>query len=263
MKPFASETRKADDAPHSSMPPSSPDAQLLDAWRRSEAATPRAVDRSPPSNSPPDGLPDGHYPAMPATDRVLREAFQVQLARAEKRANAQTVIAREARERTAQAEVEMEVERDAAARLREDLERMRARQHDEATRIATLTRSLRDAQAETDSLRKQRDHWRDGCQRAMVARDSAVRAAVALRELLRDTPGYEERAAAAIMRAQLLDAERELLGESPAPPPPPLPIFQQQLTRLEQNHADSLALRIDAIEGEMQRLAAQARRAKR
>ena len=156
--------------------PTSPDTLLLDAWRRAEAATyvPKPIlEVAPP---PPD-----HQPLPPPTysavDRVMTDAVRVQITRAEARADAQSALAYEARSNLTSVQAELESERDANARLREELVRLRTKHQEETHKNTSLRRALKDAQEEASTMRKQRDHWHEGCERAVVGRDAAVRAA--------------------------------------------------------------------------------------
>lgn len=215
-------------------PPPSPDAVLLDAWRRAEAGI---ASLAPPSPAP----------AMPAVDRVLTDALKVEAARAEAKAKAQQALASEQRQRTAQVEAELAAERDSNARLREELLKIKARAQASEAKGTALARALREAQAEAAALKKHRDYWQDSYARAMEARDTAVRAAVALNETLRDAPGYADGASAALLRAQLLAANDRLQAVG---------VRGTQLAADEA--ASPLAQRIDALEREVHNLSAAA-----
>ena len=231
--------------------PTSPDTLLLDAWRRAEAATyvPKPIlEVAPP---PPD-----HQPLPPPTysavDRVMTDAVRVQITRAEARADAQSALAYEARSNLTSVQAELESERDANARLREELVRLRTKHQEETYKNTSLRRALKDAQEEASTMRKQRDHWHEGCERAVVGRDAAVRAAVALRELLRDAPGYTNGAAVELLRAQLAAAQQMQLQQmrtavavkqqSSPGSPPTAPVEA------------ALAARLEALERQMQSL---------
>ena len=218
--------------------PLSPDSLLLDAWRRAEATSASFAPAQPQG-----GGAQGRAAPMPfslaAVDRVLRDHEQVQLARAEGRATAASAISIDARERTSQLDEQLESEREANARLREENIRLNAKVREEAHKGERLGRSLKEAQAAASTLRNERDHWQDGYQRATEARDTAVRACLQLREMLRDAPGYEDGAAAQLLRAQLLAANEQLHTRSSLSPDRGL------------SDADGLALRVEALEREV------------
>ena len=188
--------------------PTSPEAALLDAaWRRVEAS--RLTAPMQPFVSPTS--------LSPAVDRVLTDALKVQVSRAEARADAQSTIVSEQRSRYSQLYADLEAERDVTAKLREEIVRLRTRQHDEEYKNSGWQRQLKEAQAEASTLRKERDHWQEMAQNALMARDTALRAAVALREMLRDAPGYTEDAAMALHRTQVLELSSQLRTQSPRP----------------------------------------------
>ena len=218
-------------------PVSSPDSLLLDAWRRAEATAATFAPAAPvPEWTPAQG---GAIPfSLAAVDRVLRDHAQVQLSRAEARAEAASAVSVDARSRTAELDEQLECEREANARLREENIRLKAKLREEAHKGAALSRALREAHASASTLRNERDHWQDGYTRATEARDTAVRACLALREMLRDAPGYEDGAAATLLRAQLLAANEQLHAHGVAAPE-------------RHSDADGLAMRVTALEREV------------
>lgn len=203
--PFTSPMERTPTPPMLQLP-GSPDSLLLEAWRRAEATSRRleAATPAPPTRPP--------VSASPAVDRVLTDALHVQISRAEARADTQSRFLGEQRVRTAQLEAELEAERDASARLREEIVRFKARQHEDSHQSMLLTRALKEAQADAAALRKERDHWYQSTQQALLARDAAVHTALGVREMLVDTPGYLDGAAAALLRAQVVELNSKLHG---------------------------------------------------
>lgn len=182
-------------SPKLEIQPPSPDSLLLDAWRRAEQAQSTISSAVAPPPPP--------QPVFGAVDRVLADALKVQAARAEARADAQAAITHEQRQRTISVEAELEAERSVSARLREELLRLKSRHHATESKAEALTRALRDAQAEVEALLQQNEYWHNACARAVEARDTAVRAAIAGVTLNELAFSDDDGGATALLRAQL------------------------------------------------------------
>ena len=172
---------------------------------------------------------------VPAVDRVLAEHLRHQASAAQEKARQHWETSQEQTKARLEVEAELELQREENKRLKDEVRRLKERHHEEQRRGIASANKLKDIEAERDQLSKQRDHWHNGCARALTARDAAVGAAVALRDALRDAPGHESGETAALLRAQLIACrDRKNAHKSRA--------------NEQQNRADSEHLRVEALE---------------
>ena len=187
------------------------------------------------------------------TDRVILDHLRAQAAAADnnaKRYYEQSLEDTKAKAATAEALAEANAE---IKSLRAEVERYKEQARLQQKQNVNVTRKSVDLEAEVSVLRKSRDHWQAGCQRALAEREAAVTTALSLRDAMRHKPGAASPAGgegsatpsteeavntALLLKAQL--TQSRIRKEA----------YKSKAVE-EHNRAESLQLRVEALERDL------------
>ena len=188
------------------------------------------------------------------TDRVILDHLRAQAAAADNNAKRYYEQSLEdTKAKTATAEALAAANADIKS-LRAEVERYKEQARLQQKQNVSVTRKSVDLEAEVSVLRKSRDHWQAGCQRALAEREAAVTTALSLRDAMRHKPGAASPAegsttpstpsteeavnTALLLKAQL--TQSRIRKEA----------YKSKAVE-EHNRAESLQLRVEALEREV------------
>jgi hypothetical protein len=146
----------------------------------------------------------------PATDRVLLEHARLKLSHSHETERRAAEYTAQLERRVGELDIDLGRARDEASQLREELRRAKAAASEEVRCSAAATRSVKDLQAEVETLRRRCDQYQAKLVDVESDRDQAVATVQALRSAALWTPsGLQSGATVALLTGQLLSARQQ------------------------------------------------------
>ena len=182
----------------------------------------------------------------PATDRVLLEHARLKLSHSHENERRAAEYTAQLERRVGELDIDLGRARDEASQLREELRRAKAAASEEARCSAAATRSVKDMQAEVETLRRRCDQYQAKLVDVESDRDQAVATVQALRSAALWTPsGLQSGATVALLTGQLLSA-RQQQEEHRA-----RALTADRRALSEQKRANALASKVASLDGKV------------
>jgi hypothetical protein len=182
----------------------------------------------------------------PATDRVLLEHARLKLSHSHETERRAAEYTAQLERRVGELDIDLGRARDEASQLREELRRAKAAASEEVRCSAAATRSVKDMQAEVETLRRRCDQYQAKLVDVESDRDQAVATVQALRSAALWTPsGLQSGATVALLTGQLLSA-RQQQEEHKA-----RALSADRRAMSEQKRANALASKVASLDGKV------------
>jgi len=182
----------------------------------------------------------------PATDRVLLEHARLKLSHSHETERRAAEYTAQLERRVGELDIDLGRARDEASQLREELRRAKAAASEEVRCSAAATRSVKDLQAEVETLRRRCDQYQAKLVDVESDRDQAVATVQALRSAALWTPsGLQSGATVALLTGQLLSA-RQQQEEHKA-----RALSADRRAMSEQKRANALASKVASLDGKV------------